>query len=93
MNLEAALRAEVTAAVEQALAPYTRRLIDPEPLTYTIPQTATVIGTSEPTVRKLVAAGLLPLVPHMGDRRLIPRVAVEAFVHAGMTPANLKAVS
>lgn len=79
--LEEILRAEVITAVNEALAPYTARLVDPEPLTWTIPQAAVVIGTSPTTVRKLVDAGHLPLVPHMGERRLIPRAAVEAFVH------------
>lgn len=91
MSLEEIIRAEVSAAVADALAPYTARLVDPEPLTYTVPQTAVVIGTSPTTVRKLIDAGHLPLVPHMGERRLIPRAAVEAFIH--QTPqSTLRAV-
>lgn len=79
--------------VEEHLARFVRRLVDPEPLTYTIPQAAVVIGTSDTTVRKLVNAGRLPLVPHMGERRLIPRIAVDAFVHSGMRPADVQAAA
>lgn len=74
----------VSSIVTDALAPYLRRLGDPEPLTFSIPQAAKVIGTSPSTVRRIVDEGRLPLVPHMGERRLIPRSAVEAFV-AGAT--------
>lgn len=81
MTLEELIAAAVSKAVGEYLAPYTARLADPEPLTYTIPQASVVIGTSPTTVRKLVADGHLPLVPHMGERRLIPRLAVEAFIH------------
>lgn len=88
-TLEDLVEEAAARGVARHLEPYTRRLIDPEPLTYTIPQAALVIGTSPTTVRKLVDGGHLPLVPHMGERRLIPRAAIEAFVHAGMTEANV----
>lgn len=79
-SLEDRIVEAVRHGVDKALEPYLRRLTDPECLTLTIPQTATVIGTSPATVRKLVADGHLPTVPHMGERRLIPRAAVERFV-------------
>lgn len=78
--LEDGIRAEVRAGVTEALAPVLRRLVEPECLTYTIPQAAIVIGVKDPTVRRLVDEGVLPLVPHMPGRRLIPRAAVEAFI-------------
>lgn len=80
--LEDAIKDAVHAGLEEYLEKYTRRLVDPECLTYTFPQAAKVIGTSEHTVRRLVTDGHLPIVPHMGDRRLIPRTAVERFVNA-----------
>lgn len=92
-GLEQQIAELVLAAVNDALAPYTARLADPECLTFTIPQAATVIGTSPTTVRKLVDAGHLPLVPHMGERRLIPRAAVTAFIHAAPGATDLRAVS
>lgn len=95
-SLEERITELVRAAVAEALAPYTARLADPECLTFTIPQAAVVIGTSPTTVRKLVEAGHLPLVPHMGERRLIPRTAVDAFVSSTPSPArarSLEAVS
>lgn len=96
MMIEERIVELVGQAVAEALAPYTARLVDPEPLTYTVPQAAIVIGTSPTTVRKLVDAGHLPLVPHMGERRLIPRAAVEAFVSSTSSRAqarSLKAAS
>lgn len=80
--LEDAIKDAVQAGLDEYLQRYTRRLVDPECLTYTFPQAGKVIGTSEHTVRRLVNDGHLPIVPHMGDRRLIPRVAVERFVNA-----------
>lgn len=87
-TLEELIEQQVAAGVEKALAPYLRRLVDPECLTYTIPQAAKVIGTSPQTVRRAVDAGHLPLVPHMQGRRLIPRRAVEDLIAAGDAPAT-----
>lgn len=99
-TLDEKLERVVRQGVEDALAPVLRRLVEPECLTYTVPQAATVIGTSPTTVRRLIDEGHLPLVPHMGDRRLIPRTAVETFVlgrpappAAGLSSTRLEAVS
>lgn len=83
-RLDEAIKELVAAGVDEALRPYLRRLIDPEPLTYTVPQAAVVIGVRAPTVKRLVDEGHLPLVPHMPGRRLIPRAAVEAFVNGSV---------
>lgn len=93
--LEDAIKEIVAAGVDQALRPYLRRLIDPEPLTYTVPQAAVVIGVRAPTVKRLVDEGRLPLVPHMPGRRLIPRSAVEAFVSGSTvaSPARVRGVA
>lgn len=84
MSLEAAIQAVVADAIEQALAPYLRRLSDPEPLVYSVRETAHVLSTSTNTVRRLVDEGVLPIVPHMGQRIVIPRAAVVRLVEGGV---------
>jgi excisionase family DNA binding protein len=83
VSLDAALRDAVIAAIEQALAPYLRRLADPEPLVYSVREAAQVLSTSTTTVRRLVDDGVLPIVPHMGQRIVIPRSAVARLVDEG----------
>lgn len=80
MSLEAAIEQVVTAAVEKALAPYLRRLSDPEPLVYSVKEAAHVLATSTTTIRRLVDEGVLQTVPHMGQRLVIPRRAVARLV-------------
>ena len=82
MSLDDAVQRAVVEAVETALAPYIRRLSDPEPLVYSVPEAAHVLRTSTNTVRRLVDDGVLPTVPHMGHRVLVPRRAVERFVES-----------
>jgi excisionase family DNA binding protein len=83
VSLDSALRDAVITAIEQALAPYLRRLSDPEPLVYSVREAAQVLSTSTNTVRRLVDDGVLPIVPHMGQRIVIPRTAVVRLVEAG----------
>jgi excisionase family DNA binding protein len=52
----------------------------PTPLVFTPEEAGQVLGVSEDTVRRWVRAGHLPRLPHT-DRVLIPRKAVEGFVH------------
>jgi hypothetical protein len=46
-----------------------------------------VLRTSTTTVRRLVDEGVLPVVPHMGQRIVIPRVAVTNLVASGRSVA------
>lgn len=82
MSLEAAIENVVTAAIEKALAPYLRRLADPEPLVYSVREAAHVLATSPTTVRRLIDEGILPTVPYMGQRQVIPRRAVQRLVES-----------
>jgi excisionase family DNA binding protein len=82
MSLDGAIQAAVTAALAKALQPYLRRLSDPEPLVFSVPEAARVLRTSTNTIRRLVADGVLPTVPHMGHRILIPRSAIVRFVES-----------
>ena len=87
MSLDAAVENAVAAALDKALGPYLRRLSDPEPLVYSVRQAAHVLATSTTTVRRLVEEGVLPIVPHMGQRIVIPRVAVANLVASGRSVA------
>jgi excisionase family DNA binding protein len=87
VSLDAAVEKAVAAALEKALGPYLRRLSDPEPLVYSVRQAAHVLATSTTTVRRLVEEGVLPIVPHMGQRIVIPRVAVANLVASGRSVA------
>lgn len=42
-----------------------------------------MLCTSTNTVRRLVDEGVLPTVPHLGQRVVIPRLAVVRLVEAG----------
>lgn len=88
MSLDAAIRDVVVGAISEALAPYLRRLSDPEPLVYSVREAAQVLSTSTNTVRRLVDEGVLPIVPHMGQRIVIPRTAVVRLVQASEGPGD-----
>lgn len=83
MDLDAAIQQTVREAVRAELGPYLRRLADPEPLVYSVPEAAHVLRTSTKTVRKLVDDKVLPVVPHIEGRVLIPRAAVVQLVESG----------
>ena len=68
-------------SIERLLAPYLAELLKPQPLVYTANQAAAVLEVSADTVGRLVKRGLLPRVPHVDGKLLIPRVAVERFVN------------
>jgi len=80
MSLDAAIQAVVADAIHDALRPYLGRLADPEPLVYSVRKAAHVLATSTTTIRRLVDEGVLPVVPHMGQRIVIPRAAVARLV-------------
>jgi excisionase family DNA binding protein len=80
VSLDDAIQTVVAEAVQQSLGPYLRRLADPEPLVYSVREAAHVLRTSTKTVRRLVDEGVLPIVPHMGQRVLIPRTSVVRLV-------------
>jgi len=83
VSLDDAIAAAVEAGVDRALA---RRSEPVEPLVFTVPAAAKALCTSPKTVRRLIAAGVLPTVPHMGARVLVPRWAVVALVESSRSP-------
>lgn len=53
-----------------------------EPLTYSVAETAQVLGISPPTVYRLIARRLLRPLPYMRHKR-IPKRQVHALVNGG----------
>jgi excisionase family DNA binding protein len=53
-----------------------------ERLTYTVSEVAELLGISRSKAYDLVAAGLLPIVPLPGRRKLVARVVLERLVEA-----------
>ena len=58
-----------------------------EPLTYSVTETATVLGVSLPTVYRLVARGILRPLPGLRHKRL-PKKQVHAFVEGSRLPGR-----
>jgi excisionase family DNA binding protein len=57
-----------------------RRLQPCSPAVYTVHQAAEVLQVSEDTIGRLVRKGVLPRVPHLEGKVLIPRQAVARLV-------------
>jgi excisionase family DNA binding protein len=53
-----------------------------ERLTYTVSEVAELLGISRSKAYDLVAAGLLPIVPLPGRRKLVARAVLESLVKA-----------
>ncbi len=53
-----------------------------ERLTYTVSEVAELLGISRSKAYDLVAAGLLPIVPLPGRRKLVARTVLERLVNA-----------
>ena len=51
-----------------------------EPLTYSVAETAQVLGVSMPTVYRLIVRRLLRPLPHLRHKR-IPKRQVQAFIN------------
>lgn len=84
MTIDQAVTDAVTDAVRRALVD----IVGPRRTALTVDEVAWSLGTSPDTVRRLIAAGHLPLVPHVGTRKLIPVAALEAFTAGASTPAT-----
>lgn len=70
----------VRRGIEDVLGPYLHRLCQPEPIVLTAGQAATVLQVSEDTVWRLVKRGVLPRVPYLEGKLLIPREAITRLV-------------
>ena len=80
VTIEDQIEAAVERALQRMLGPYLAKLCAPEPAVYTVAHTAVVMQVSEDTVARLVKRGVLPRVPHLDGKVLIPRAAVQKLV-------------
>lgn len=79
-TIEDQIEAAVERALERLLGPYLAKLCEPEPAVYTVAQAAIVMQVSEDTISRLVKRRVLPRVPHLDGKVLIPRAAIEKLV-------------
>jgi excisionase family DNA binding protein len=86
-SIEILIEDAVERAVGRLLAPHLRRLRSVEPVVYTIVQASEALQVSEDTISRLVRRGVLPRVPHIDGKVLIPRRAIEALV-SGDQPSS-----
>jgi len=80
--MEALIEAAVERAIARSLGPYLGRLSVCEPAVYTVAQAAEVLQVSEDTVGRIVRRGVLPRVPHVGGKILIPRRALDRLIES-----------
>jgi hypothetical protein len=76
LSLDEHIAKIVEAAVERRIDRYLSRLGHPEPRVYNVRETADVLPTSTKTVRRLLSDGILPTVPHMGERTLVGAIGM-----------------
>jgi excisionase family DNA binding protein len=74
------VEAAVERAIRRLLEPHLRRLQSCSPVVYTASQAAEVLQVSEDTIGRLIRKGVLPRVPHLDGKVLIPRQAVARLV-------------
>jgi len=79
-SIEELIEAAVERAIRRSLGPYLHRLITCEPAVYTVAQSAQVLQVSEDTIGRMVRRGVLPRVPHVGGKVLIPKRALDRLV-------------
>ena len=84
-GMEALIEAAVERAIGRSLGPHLHRLRVCEPAVYTVAQAAEVLQVSEDTVGRIVRRGVLPRVPHVGGKVLIPRRALDRLIEQGET--------
>ncbi len=81
-SIETLIETAVERAVRRSFGPYLHRLSACEPAVYTVAQAAEVLQVSEDTIGRMVRRGVLPRVPHVGGKVLIPRRALDRLVGA-----------
>jgi excisionase family DNA binding protein len=79
-TIESLIEDAVQRAVSRALGPHLERLHLCEPMVFTVSQAAQALQVSEDTIGRLVRRGVLPRVPHLDGKVLIPRQAVVRLV-------------
>jgi excisionase family DNA binding protein len=80
LSIEGLIEAAVERAIRCSLGPYLHRLSACEPAVYTVAQSAEVLQVSEDTIGRMVRRGVLPRVPHVGGKVLIPKRALHRLI-------------
>ena len=81
-SLEQLIEAAVERAVLRSISPLLRRPSAPSPAVYTVSQAADLLQVSQDTVSRMVRRGVLPRIPHVGGKVLIPRQALDRLAGA-----------
>lgn len=87
MSLDDTIAETIRAAVVDALAETMRGNPPERPIVYTVAQAAEQLQVSESTVRRKIAAGIIPTLD-LGDARLV-RIPVLALEHLPTRPAPM----
>jgi excisionase family DNA binding protein len=82
LSIEELIEVAVERAIRRSLGPYLHRLSACEPAVYTVAQSAEVLQVSEDTIGRMVRRGVLPRVPHVGGKVLIPKRALDRLIEA-----------
>jgi excisionase family DNA binding protein len=85
-SMEELIEAAVERAMGRALSHYIVRAGRPSPAVYTVSQAAEVLQVSEDTVGRMVRRGVLPRVPYVGGKVLIPRQALDRMTRVPQEP-------
>ncbi len=91
VSVEELIEVAVERAIRRSFGPHLRHLRAPQPAVYTVAQSAEILQVSEDTIGRMVRRGVLPRVPHVGGKVLIPRRALDRLIDgpdlAQATPA------
>lgn len=80
VSVENLIEVAVERAIRRSLGPYLHRLSAHQPAVYTVAQGAEVLQVSEDTIGRMVRRGVLPRVPHVGGKVLIPKRALDELI-------------
>ncbi len=87
VSVEELIEVAVERAIRRSLGPHMPHLTAPQPLVYTVAQSAEILQLSEDTIGRMVRRGVLPRVPHVGGKVLIPRRALDGLIEASLAQA------
>jgi excisionase family DNA binding protein len=82
VSVENLIEVAVERAIRRSLGPYLHRLSAHPAAVYTVAQSAAVLQVSEDTIGRMVRRGVLPRVPHVGGKVLIPKRALDRLIDA-----------
>lgn len=80
VSVETLIEVAVERAIRRSLGPYLHRLSAHQAAVYTVAQGAAVLQVSEDTIGRMVRRGVLPRVPHVGGKVLIPKRALDRLI-------------